>query len=160
MSDQNLIIYYFHSGNTRRIAELIQQEVGGILIEIEPEVPYPTSYNAVLKKAKKEIKADLQPSLKTKIQNIESYETVYIGSPNWWSTIVPPISTFLSEYDLTDKTIIPFCTHGGGGLGRVVEDIKKLCPESKFLSSIGIYGSGAAGAQAKVSSWLSEIGMN
>ncbi len=113
-----------------------------------------------MEKAKKEIQADIRPALKNKEENIELYETVYAGSPNWWSTIAPPIATFLSECDLSNKTVIPFCTHGGGGLGRVADDIEKLCPKSTIFNSLEIYGSGGAGAQVKVLSWLSEIGMN
>jgi hypothetical protein len=81
--------------------------------------------------------------------------TVFIGSPNWWDTIAPPVATFLSEYDLSGKTIVPFCTHGGGGLGRIGRDIARLCSQSTVLSSFEIYGSGGGSAQARVSAWLS-----
>jgi flavodoxin len=154
MAEPILIAYFSRSGNTRRIANLVQQEVGGTLHEIQVTAPYPASYNAVVEQAKKEIQAGHKPALRSTLDDIESYDTVFVGSPNWWNTIAPPVATFLSEYDLSGKTIVPFCTHGGGGLGRIGRDIAKLCPQSTVLSSFEIYGSGRGNAQAKVSAWL------
>lgn len=159
MAEHILIAYFSHSGNTQNIATFIHKEVGGTLHEIEPEAPYPHSYNAVVDQARKEIQAGYTPALQSTLDHIESYDTIFVGSPNWWSTIAPPVTTFLSEYDLSGKTIVPFCTHGGGGLGRVERDIAKLCPQSTVLSSLEIYGSGTGNAQARVSAWLRNIGM-
>ena len=155
MAGQNLIVYYSRSGNTRRIADLIQQEVGGTVHEIEPEAPYPRSYDATVDQAKREIQIGYKPALKSDFGSVAAYDTVIVGSPNWWSTIAPPVATFLSEYDLSGKTIVPFCTHGGGGLGRIGQDIARLCSQSTVLSSFEIYGSGGGNAQARVSAWLS-----
>jgi len=159
MAEHILVVYFPRSGNTRKIANLILQEVGGTIHEIRPEVPYPNSYDAVLDQAQKEIQAGYKPALQSTLDHIESYDMVFVGSPNWWSTIAPPVATFLSEYDLSGKTIVPFCTHGGGGLGRIGRDIAKLCPQSTILSSFEIYGGGTGNAQAKVSAWLSKVGM-
>jgi flavodoxin len=159
MAEHILIVYFSPSGNTHKIANLIHQEVGGTIHEIQPEVPYPNSYNAVVDQAEKEIEAGYKPALQSTLDHIESYDTVFVGSPNWWSTIAPPVATFLSEYDLSGKTIVPFCTHGGGGLGRISKDIAELCPHSTILSSFEIYGSRTGSAQAKVSAWLSKVGM-
>ncbi|NMB46035.1 MAG: flavodoxin [Firmicutes bacterium] len=157
--DRNiLIVYYSRSANTEKIAQLIQQKIGGTLCEIEPELAYPASYNAVVEQAKKEIQAGFRPELKTKIEHIESYDTVFVGSPNWWSTIAPPIATFLEGYDLSGKTVVPFCTHGGGGAGRVERDIVKLCPQSTMMPGLAIYGSGGGNAESQVSAWLQELG--
>jgi flavodoxin len=159
MAEPILIACFSRSGNTRKIANLIQQEVGGTLHEIQVAVPYPASYNAVVEQAKKEIQAGYKPALQSALDHIESYNTIFVGSPNWWSTIAPPVATFLSEYDMSGKTIVPFCTHGGGGLERIGQDIAKLCPQSTVLSSFEIYGSGAGNAQAEVSAWLRKVGM-
>jgi flavodoxin len=159
MTEHVLVVFFSHSGNTQKIANLIHREVGGTLHEIRPEAPYPTSYNAVVEQAKKEIRAGYKPALQSTLDHIESYNTIFVGSPNWWSTIAPPVATFLSEYDLSGKTIVPFCTHGGGGLGRVERDIAKLCPQSTVLQSLEIYGSGSRNAQADVSAWLKILGM-
>lgn len=158
-AEQILIVYFSHSGNTRKIANLIHLEVGGTTHEIRPEVPYPNAYNAVVDQAKKEIQAGHKPALQPTLDNVGSYDTIIVGSPNWWSTIAPPVATFLSEYDLSGKTIVPFCTHGGGGLGRIARDIARLCPQSTILSSLEIYGSGSEDAQARVSAWLRKIGV-
>ena len=159
MAEHILVVYFSHSGNTRKIANLIHQEIGGTIHEIQPEVPYPNAYNAVVDQAKKEIQAGYKPALQSTLDHIELYDTIFIGSPNWWNTIAPPVATFLSAYDLSGKTIVPFCTHGGGGLGRIGKDIAKLCPQSTILSSFEIYGSGKGNAQAEVSAWLSKVGM-
>ena len=157
MAGQVLVVYYSRSGNTRRIANLIHQQVGGTLHEIQPEEAYPDSYNATVDQAKKEIQAGYKPALRSTLDDIESYDTVFVGSPNWWNTIAPPVATFLSEHDPSGKTIMPFCTHGGGGLGRISQDIARLCPQSTVLSSFEIYGSGRGDAQARVSAWLSSF---
>jgi flavodoxin len=159
MDKHVLIVYFSHSGNTQNIANLIHREVGGTIHVIQPEAPYPNSYNAVVDQAKQEIQAGYTPALQSNLDHIESYDTIFVGSPNWWSTIAPPVATFLSEYDLSGKTIVPFCTHGGGGLGRIGNDIAKLCPRSTILSSLELYGSGTGNAQTRVSAWLRKIGM-
>lgn len=154
-----LIVYYSHSGNTGEIASLIQAQTNGILFEAEPDVPYPVNYNEVVKLAKKDIEAGKKPLLKSKINNIESYDIIFIGSPNWWSTIAPPIASFLSEYDLSDKIIVPFCTHGGGGRASLFRDIAVLCPHSNVLSGFDVFGRGNKTVPAKITSWLDDIGI-
>ena len=156
MAEQILIAYYSRTGNTQRIANIIRQLAGGTLHQIQPEAPYPASYNAVVDQAKEEIQAGYKPALRSTIDHIETYDTIFVGSPNWWDTIAPPVATFLSEYDLSGKTIAPFCTHGGGGLGRISQDIARLCPQSILMESFEIYGSRTENAQAQVSAWLSK----
>ena len=158
MAEQVLVVYFSHSGNTRKIANLIHQEVGGNIHEIQPERPYPDSYNAVVKQAKKEIQAGHKPVLASTLNPIEAYDTIFVGSPNWCGTIAPPVATFLADNDLSGKTIVPFCTHGGDGLGKIALDIARLCPRSTILSGFEIYESGTGNAQAKVSAWLREVG--
>ena len=159
MADHVLIAYFTHSGSTRQIAEQIHEQVGGDLLAIQPEIPYPVSYDAVVEQAKKEIRAGYRPALKSDIGKLDSYDAILVGSPNWWSTIAPPVATFLSQSDLTGKTVVPFCTHGGGGLGRVATDIAKLCPESTVLESFAIRGDAGGNAQSKLTAWLQKIGV-
>jgi flavodoxin len=158
IAGQTLVVYYSRSGNTRTIANLIHQEVGGTLHEIEPKAPYPRSYDATVDQAKVEIQAGYKPALRSELDSVKEYDTVFVGSPNWWSTIAPPVTTFLSQHDLSGKTVAPFCTHGGGGLGRIGQDIAKLCPRSTVLSCFGVYGSGGVDAQTRVSAWLGKAG--
>lgn len=157
MPNDILIVYFTRSGNTRTIAQLIQQQTGSTTFEVLPEIPYPPSYNDVVKQAKKEIQAKHLPALQSRIRDIGAYGTIFIGTPNWWSTMAPPITTFLSEYDLTGKTIVPFCTHGGGGESRVLKDIAKNCPHSQVMPGFCVYSNGGAGAERDVSAWLREI---
>ena len=159
MTEQILIAYYSRTGNTQKIANLIQQQVGGTLHQIQPEAPYPSSYNAIVEQAKEEIQVGYKPALSSTLDHIESYNTIFVGSPNWWDTIAPPVATFLSVYDLSGKTVVPFCTHGGGGLGRISQDIAKLCPQTTILDSFEVYGSRTENTQAQVSAWLNKIGV-
>jgi len=95
--------------------------------------------------------------LKTKVQNIESYDVIFIGYPNWWGTFPAPVKTFLSSYDFSGKIIVPFCTHEGSGRGNSVSDIVKLCPKSTLLEGIAIRGGSVKTAQNEVSEWLRRI---
>lgn len=154
-----LIVYYSWSGNTRRVAKAIHEIVGGDIVELEPEEPYPESYNATLERAKREIRSEYRPPLKTKIDGIEVYNVIFVGSPNWWGTIAPPVASFLSQYNLSGKTIAPFFTHGGGGLQRMLDDLKKLCPFSKILPAFTVYGSGGGNLKDRLYRWLKDTGI-
>ena len=155
MTGKILIAYYSHSGNTEKIARIISQKTNGTLYKIEPETPYPRDYNTVVEQAKKEIKAGFKPQIINGIDNIGEYETLFIGSPNWWSTIAPPIAAFLGNNDLSGKIIIPFYTHGGGGGGNIERDIAKLCPKSKVLPGLSVYGT--SGTDTQITAWLKNI---
>lgn len=154
-----LIVYYSRSGNTREIANQIHKIVVGDIIELQTVEPYPDEYNAVTKQAKEELNSGYKPPLKTKVNNIGSYDGIFIGSPNWWSTIASPVKTFLSEYDLSGKTIAPFITHAGSRLGRSVTDIATLCPNSTVLDGLAIWGKDVKTAQSEVSAWVRGLGV-
>ncbi len=158
-SKKMLVVYFSHSGNTRIIAEQIKNATGADIFEIQPVKDYPKDYKAVVDQAKKEINASFRPELKTKINNIESYDVIFVGSPNWWSTIAPPVATFLSSFNLSEKTIVPFITHEGSRMGRSVSDIKNLCPKSTVLDGLPIRGSSVKDAKSEVIKWLHEIKM-
>ena len=152
-----LVVYFSHTGNTREIANQIHKNVGGDIFEIQTINPYPIDYDAVMAQTIQELKLGYKPKLKTKIENIKSYDVIFIGYPNWWNTIPAPIKTFLSEYDLSDKTLLPFCTHAGSGLGQSIADISKLCPKSTLLEGLAILGKDVKTSQDKVSEWLQKI---
>ena len=152
-----LVAYFSHSGNTCEIADQIHKSMGGDIFEIQAVKPYPHDYDAVVNQAKQELNSGYKPALKTKIENIKSYDLVFIGYPIWWGTFPAPVKTFLSEYDFSGKTIVPFCTHEGSGLGRSVTDISKLCPKSTLRDGVAIWGRDAETAQNKVSEWLRKI---
>ncbi|MDR1493465.1 MAG: NAD(P)H-dependent oxidoreductase [Planctomycetaceae bacterium] len=152
-----LIAYYSHSGNTRTIADLIQNMTGGDLFEILPKQPYPENYNKCTEQAKREINSGYKPELQKSVPNIETYDIVFIGSPNWWGTIAPPVATFLSGCDLSGKIVIPFCTHGGGGQGRCFADVAKLTPKSNHREGVVISGNRVNSAQPELEKWLQNI---
>lgn len=154
-----LVVYFSHSGNTRLLAEQIGEFTGGELFEIQPVDAYSGEYQAVVDQAKKEINAGYKPALKARLENIGDYDVIFVGSPNWWSTIAPPVTTFLSGYDLKGKTIVPFMTHEGSRMGRSVSEIKKLCPGSTVLDGFPVRGSEVKKSQGNVMKWLREIKM-
>lgn len=158
MSKNILIVYYSHSGNTGKLAKLIKEETDGVLCELLPEKAYPGDYDTVVEQAKKEIQTGFRPVLKTEVKDLSSYDTVFVGTPNWWSTIAPPIATFLGIYNLAGKTVVPFCTHGGGGAGNIEGTIKTLCIDSRVVSLLAVYGNAAKASE--VGAWLKKIGVN
>jgi hypothetical protein len=128
-------------------------------VEIVPVDPYPQDYDAVVEQAKRELRAGYKPVLRTEIKNIESYDVLFVGSPNWWNTVAPPIMTFLSQCDLSGKAIFPFITHDGTGLGRSAKDIARLCPNATILVGLAVRGGEAKSAQSQVSDWVRKLGI-
>ena len=154
-----LVAYYSWGGNTREVAQQIQKSTGGDIFEIQPEQPYPTDYDAVVKQAKEEISAGYRPALKAKVSNLDQYDVIFVGTPNWWSTIAPPVAAFLSENNLAGKTVVPFVTHGGGRQAKCFDEIAKLCPQSIVLDGFVISGKNAKNGQNEVDQWLNKIHM-
>ncbi|MBI5584599.1 MAG: NAD(P)H-dependent oxidoreductase [Deltaproteobacteria bacterium] len=154
-----LIVYYSRSGNSREIANQIHERVGGNIIELQTVKPYPEEYDAVTKQAKQELNSGFKPALKTKVEKIGAYDVIFVGTPIWWGTMATPFKSFLAEYDLSGKTIVPFITHQGSGLGRSVTDIAVLCPNSTILAGLGVWGKDAKTAQNEVSAWVRRLGM-
>lgn len=157
MQGKILIAYYSQSGNTRRIAELIRQQTGGELYEIVPRKAYKSLYLGGGARIKKERENGELPELCTPLPEIGPYETVFIGTPNWGNSISHPVLAFLKQYDFAGKTIIPFCTHGGGGAGRIEADIKALCPHTQVGRIFDTYGNGGSGAERAVEKWIGGI---
>jgi flavodoxin len=146
---------YLKSGNTTVMAGYIHERLSGSdIFEIEPVVPYPDRYDECTEVAKKEHRENARPAVKTNIADINKYDVIYIGYPIWWGTMPQIMFTFLEEYDLSGKTIIPFCTHEGSSLGSSVNDLKKKCPKSKFLDGLAVRGSDVKKAQKEVNAWI------
>jgi flavodoxin len=149
-----LVAYFSHSGNTKVMADNIKEKVSGDIFEIKTIESYPADYNAVVAKARKEKDAQYRPELTKKLENMD-YDIIFIGYPIWWGTIPMGVFAFLEQYDFSSKTIIPFCTHEGSGLGQSERDIKKLCPSSNILEGLAIRGSSVN--KADVSAWLNKL---
>ena len=129
-----LVVYYSWGGNTRDYSECVAQ-------------------------ARKETKADFRPAIKTKVENMKDYDVILVGTPNWCSTIAPPLATFLKENDFEGKTVALFVTHGGGGLSRCETDMRKLAGNAKFLKSGVFAGSSVASSDDDIAKWLKEISL-
>lgn len=139
--DKNiLIVYLSRTGNTKAVAKIIHKNVGGNLVELELKKPYPEDYKTIVAQVQSENESGFLPPLKTKIENIEKYDTIFIGFPTWGMQLPPPMKSFLNEYNLNGKTIIPFNTNAGYGIGNSFETVKKLCPKSKILEGFSIKG--------------------
>jgi len=152
-----LIAYYSWSGNTRRIAKIIHELVDGDIIEIIPEKPYPKSYWETVEQARKEIRTGYKPPIKTRVENIEDYDIVFLGSPNWWGTLAPPVVSFIELHNLSNKTIAPFFTHGGGGIQRMLSDLRKLCPNARILQPLVVYEDGGEDLVERVRNWIKSL---
>ena len=168
--DKILIVYLSRTNNTKAIAEIIQRNVGGKLVAIELEKPYPENYEVTVQQVVKENETGYLPPLKTKIDSIQNYDVVFVGFPTWGMKLPPPMKSFLKQYDLKDKTIIPFNTNAGYGVGTGFQTVKELCPGSKVLGGFEIKGGierdgvyfvikdeKAKEAETKVKSWLQKI---
>ena len=156
---KNLIIFYSWSGNTRGIASQIHRKVGGDIMELELVKPYATNYNTCLDEAKRDQERDVRPELKTGIADMDKYDVVYLGYPNWWATIPMPIATLLESYDFTGKVIAPFCSHGGGRLGQSVTDIAKLAPGAKITEGLSVHYGGGGSLSHDIDTWLNKNGL-
>lgn len=146
-------------GNTREVAELIHEQVGGDLFFIETVNKYSANYRNAIDEAMKELRADARPALASHVENIDDYDVIFLGYPNWWGTIPMPIATFLEEYDFSGKTIIPFCTYEDSGLGKSEADIAKLCPNTTILKALGLSEKTIESAQVQsaIDTWLKEV---
>lgn len=167
-----LIVYLSRTDNTQAVAEIIHEEVGGEMVELELETPYPDDYDEIVAQVDRENETGYMPPLKTRIENIQDYDTVFIGFPTWDMQLPPPMKSFLDEKDLSDKTVIPFNTNGGYGVGSSFQQVEDLCPNSNIpegfstrggLERDGIYldikGERREEVHAEVVDWLQSIGI-
>lgn len=149
-----LIAFFSWGGNTRGIAREIQSQTGADLFEIELVTPYSSSYNTVLDEAQHDQNIQARPEIKNHVEDFEQYDTILLGYPNWWASIPMPIASFLEEYDFTGKTIIPFCSHGGGRFGQSLTAIAKLAPDSVMGEGLSVHYSGGSSLSQDVTDWL------
>jgi flavodoxin len=167
-----LIVYLSRTNNTKAIAEIIHQKVGGTLVALELETPYPADYRATVQQVVRENETGYLPPLKTKIEHVDQYDFVFLGFPTWGMQLPPPVKSFLHQYSLKGKTVIPFNTNGGYGVGSSFETVKELCPQSTILQGFTTRGGSeidghnlvirdarAEKASNEVENWLKTLGM-
>ena len=133
-----LIVFFSYSGTTKGLAEDIALLTDGDLRELVPAKPYSFSYNTAVKEVREDIEKGVCPPLLHGGESVEGYDVVFVGSPNWLKTYAPPVRTFLRTVDLKGKTLVPFCTHGGGGLGTMVEDCGKDSPGASIRAGLAL----------------------
>ena len=146
-------------GNAELIANWIAEETGGDLFSIKTQNKYSSDYDECLNKARKERDNNERPALVGRVNNIDDYDVIFLGFPNWWYTCPMAVFTFVESYDLSGKTIIPFCTHGTGGLSRTIRDLKNILPSNcEVLEAIGVYRPEVKNSKNRVLDWLRKLG--
>lgn len=164
-----LIVYFSHAGenysvgnikvgNTKLVAEEVQKLTGGDLFEIVAEKNYDMPYLQLTEVAQEEARNGELPAFKGEVKNIENYDTIFIGGPIWWGTYPQVMFTFFKRYDLNGKTLIPFTTHEGSGLGNVVEDLRQQYPQASVAHPFSIAGHNVRSGMDKVDKWLKGLG--
>jgi flavodoxin len=161
-SKKVLIAYFSHTKTTEKVALEIHKMVGGDIFQIETIHPYPTEHRETLDVAEKERDSNARPALKAKVENMDSYDVIFLGYPIWWYTLPMPLFTFLESYDLSGKTIIPFSTHGGSRMSGTEDVIRKFHPKAKVhdgfaVSRNVIRNNPEIGAEKLVTDWLSKL---
>lgn len=141
-------------GNTEVIAKKIQTLAGGELFTIKTVHTYPEDYTETTNMAKDELHRNFRPEIIGDVSTMEAHDVVFLGYPNWWNTMPMAVFTFLESYDFFGKTIIPFCTHEGSGMGRSERDIANICPGTTILSGLALVGGKVSGTDAELKNWL------
>lgn len=147
------------TGNTGVVADMIAQATGADLFSIRTVEQYPDTYDATIDQGQQEQSDGARPELATHLENLDSYDTIFLGFPNWWGDMPMAVYTFLDEVDLSGKTVIPFVTSGGSGFSNTISTIQQMEPQATVQEGLSIGASSATGAQQQVESWLSELGL-
>ncbi len=147
------------TGNTGVVADMIAQATGADLFSIRTVEQYPDTYDATIDQGQQEQSEGARPELATHLENLDSYDTIFLGFPNWWGDMPMAVYTFLDEVDLSGKTVIPFVTSGGSGFSNTISTIQQMEPQATVQEGLSIGASSATGAQQQVESWLSELGL-
>ena len=164
--ESNILVAYFSwSGNVQQMSRWIAEETGGEIFRIVPEESYGEEFDPCADRAKNELDNEIRPAISEHIDKeiMEKYDVIYIGFPVWWYDLPMPVWTFLEEYDLSGKTIIPFVSHNGSSNGAgSLDTISKLAPNSEILSNdaISVRGSDVADSESKIKEWAGKFTFN
>lgn len=146
-------------GNTQYVAYIIQENTGADIFRIEPETPYPTDHETLVNLAAEEQNNDARPAIKDRIENLEQYDTIFIGYPNWWGDMPMILYSFFDEYDFSGKNIIPFNTHGGSGFSDTINTIMKLEPDASVdEAGFTVSRNDVQDAEPDIIAWLENSG--
>ena len=155
--NNQIVVYFSWSGNTEAVAKEIQSQTGADIFKIVPVKAYSSNYNEVADYAKKEQGENARPEISGKIDNINQYNVIYFGFPNWWGDMPMIMYSFLDDYDLSGKTIVPFVTSGGSGFSNTINTIKKMEPGATVLNGLSLGSSQAKNSAGDVEKWLDEL---
>jgi flavodoxin len=158
--ERTLVAYFSRTGNTRVIAGQIQRALSADLFEIQPAEAYPEDYEETVEQARRERDTAYEPPLKASVPDLAAYKTVLLGFPIWGETAPPVIRSFLSAHDLQGKTLIPFITHGGYGLGNSFSVLARHSPKARLLDGFSMQASQERETLSRVTRWLGEIQLN
>lgn len=156
---KSLVVYFSWSGNTENVAKSIQSQTDADIFEIVPATPYSDDYDTVVDLAQEEQKNNARPAISGNIENMEQYDVIYVGFPNWWGDMPMILYTFFDTYDLSGKTIALFCTSGGSGLSGTVNKVKSLEPDAAVTEGLHISSGSSSNPDDAVSQWLKDIGL-
>ena len=165
---KSLIVYFSHNkenyfsgnivnlekGNVQVIAETLSTMIDADIYEIKEVDAYPFDYHECTSRASEELKNNARPQILDPLESIDEYDTIYLGFPNYWSTMPMAVFTFLEHFDFSGKVIKPFCTHEGSGMGRSVADIKAVCPNATVDDGLAILGSRVSKSKSNIEGWL------
>ncbi len=152
----NGLIKTLDIGNTEVAAGIIKELTGADWFKIEQLEPYARDYNECIAQAQADQRQNARPELKNRLETLDEYDVIYLGYPNYWSTMPMAVFTFLEHLDFSGKTIKPFCTHEGSGLGSSINDIKKLCPAAKIEKGLAIHGGSVKRSRKAIEKWIRE----
>lgn len=146
------------TGNTGVVAAMIAEATGAELFSIQTVEQYPDSYDATIDQGQEEQSADARPELATHVENLDDYDVIFLGFPNWWGDMPMAMYSFLDEVDLSGKTIVPFVTSGGSGFSNTISTIESMESGATVQEGLSISGSSAVNAQDQVTEWLNGLG--
>lgn len=143
-------------GNTEYVASVIAEITGGEIFAIKTVKEYPGTHRELVDEAKKEAEAEKRPELATHIKNLEDYDVVFVGYPNWWYDMPMPLYTFFEKYDFSGKILIPFCTHGGSRFSQSVETIADMEKNARVLRGPSVSRGSVAESRKSLLKWLED----
>ncbi len=154
-----LIAYFSRTGNTKELAEEISSQIGGELFEIVPTEPYPADYDETVERFRRERDENARPAIANSVEDITRYDVIFIGFPNWGDDMPHIVYTFLEQYDFSGKTLVPFCTNGGGGFGNSIAGLNRTCPNSEIAEGFECSGSRIQNESDNIAEWLGTLGL-
>ena len=158
--EQDILIAYFSwSGNTEKMANMIQEETGGDLFKIEPVETYTDDYDTLLDQVQQELNDNVRPDIANVVNNWDDYEVIFVGYPTWWDHAPMVMLSFVESYDWEGKTLIPFNTSGGSGFGNSLESIESSASGANILKGLSLDGDTVEDSQNEVKTWISELGL-